>query len=303
MSPDRPKNSTGYERPGGLLAAIDRLEERFAEVEPGILAFVPEEGRFSRLRREADELLARYPETEERPPLCGVLLGVKDIFHVEGLPTRAGSRLPLEELAGPEAAVVASLKAAGALVVGKTVSTEFAYFAPGPTRNPHAPDHTPGGSSSGSAAAVAAGLCQLALGTQTIGSISRPAAFCGIVGYKPTHERISREGVIPLSPSLDHVGLLAPDVPGLAAPAELLCQDWRPGVKSSDRPVLGVPEGRYLERATPEGLATRCDQYRPWPISRRSRPATTSSWPPRPPRFTMTGSGVSASSTTRGPPS
>ena len=112
------------------------------------------------------------------------------------------------------------------MIFGKTVTTEFAYFSPGPTRNPHNPEHTPGGSSSGSAAAVAAGFCQLALGTQTIGSIIRPASFCGVVGVKPTYERISRAGVIPLSASLDHVGFFTPDVETAVHAAHVLYKDW-----------------------------------------------------------------------------
>ncbi len=141
-----------------------------------------------------------------RPPLFGIPIGIKDIFHVNGFSTHAGSRLPPKQLMGEEAKCVSDLKKAGALILGKTVTTEFAYFEPGPTMNPHNPNHTPGGSSSGSAAAVAAGLCPLALGSQTIGSIIRPASFCGVVGYKPSYDRISRDGVIPVSPSLDHIG-------------------------------------------------------------------------------------------------
>ena len=155
-----------------LLARIDELEERFNEREPVVRAFVPEEGRFARLRREAGALLERYSEPGTRPPLFGVLVGVKDIFRVDGFLTRAGSKLPPHLFQGREAESVTALKNAGALVLGKTVTTEFAYFAPGPTRNPHNPEHTPGGSSSGSAAAVSAGFCSLALGTQTIGSIT-----------------------------------------------------------------------------------------------------------------------------------
>ena len=131
------------------------------------------------------------------------------------------------------------------------MTTEFAYFAPGPTRNPVAPGRTPGGSSSGSAAAVAAGLAAAALGSQTIGSICRPAAFCGVVGFKPTYERVPRGGVIPLSPSLDHVGWLAADVELAGALAEALCDGWRAAVAAPARPVVGVPEGPYLERASP----------------------------------------------------
>jgi Asp-tRNA(Asn)/Glu-tRNA(Gln) amidotransferase A subunit family amidase len=223
----------------------DRLEALFAEREPEVLAFLPEEGRFDRLRREARSAPAG--------PLSGWTVGVKDIFHVDGFPTGGGSSLPPEVLAGPEASCVTALRQAGALILGKTVSTEFAYFAPGPTRNPHNPEHTPGGSSSGSAAAVAAGLCPLALGSQTIGSVIRPAAFCGVVGFKPSYDRISRHGVIPLAPSFDHVGFFTADVEAAERAAAVLLGDWQPAT-SGRRPRLGVPEGPYLERATGEGL-------------------------------------------------
>jgi Asp-tRNA(Asn)/Glu-tRNA(Gln) amidotransferase A subunit family amidase len=238
----------------GLHAYLDELEERFRAREPAVQAFVPEEGRFERLRQAADKLLRRYPNPLNRPPLFGVAIGVKDIFHVDGFPTRAGSRLPIKALTGQEAPSVTALRKAGALIVGKSVTTEFAYFCPGPTRNPHNLEHTPGGSSSGSAAAVAAGLCTLATGTQTIGSIIRPASFCGVVGYKPSYDRISRQGVIPLSPSLDHVGVFATDVAGAELVAGLLCMAWHLSVQEK-LPVLGVPEGRYLEKASAEAQA------------------------------------------------
>jgi len=236
------------------MSELDRLEALFAVREPEVRAFMPEERRFERLRREAAALAERWPDPARRPPLFGVFAGVKDIFHVDGFETRGGSRLPPAELAGPEAASVTALKAAGALIVGKTVSTEFAFFAPGPTRNPWNLEHTPGGSSSGSAAAVAAGLCPLALGTQTIGSLLRPAAFCGVVGFKPSYERISRDGVIPLAPSFDHIGFFTPDVAGAERAAAVLCQSWHPAAAAPRKPRLGVPEGPYLERAAGEGL-------------------------------------------------
>lgn len=238
----------------GIHAYLERLEEQLARQEPSIQAFVPEKGRFARLHREADALLAEHPRSDLRPSLFGVPLGIKDVFHVDGLPTRAGSRLPPEELRGPEGDVVAGLRRRGALILGKTVSTEFAYFAPGPTRNPQNPEHTPGGSSSGSAAAVAAGFCPLTIGTQTIGSVIRPAAFCGVVGFKPSEGRIPVEGLIPLAPSLDHVGYFTVDVTSASVAAMMLCQDWFPGVPRR-MPVLGIPEGPYLDHASEEGLA------------------------------------------------
>jgi Asp-tRNA(Asn)/Glu-tRNA(Gln) amidotransferase A subunit family amidase len=234
---------------------LAQVEALLIEHEPFILAFLPEEDRFQRLRREADELVLLYPDLIKRPLLFGALVGVKDIFHVEGFTTQAGSRLPSDLIQGAEAKSVTRLREAGALIFGKTVTTEFAYFSPGPTRNPHHPEHTPGGSSSGSAAAVAAGFCHLALGTQTIGSIIRPASFCGVVGLKPNYDRISREGVIPLSPSLDHVGFFVPDVESAIDAARVLYRDWDEPVQPLKRPRLGIPEGPYLQSVSPEGLA------------------------------------------------
>ncbi len=230
------------------------FEAQFKAENERIQAFLPEEGRFERLRHEAAELEKNFPVPGQRPALYGLTVGVKDIFHAGGFLTRAGSKLPVEEMAGPEADSVTRLKEAGALIVGKTVTTEFAYFGPGPTRNPHDPAHTPGGSSSGSAAAVAAGMCGLALGTQTIGSILRPASFCGVVGFKPSFGRISTAGVIPLSPSLDHVGFFSPNVSSAIEVAKVLCYNWQP-IEQGERPVLGVPAGPYLQRASKEGLA------------------------------------------------
>jgi Asp-tRNA(Asn)/Glu-tRNA(Gln) amidotransferase A subunit family amidase len=234
---------------------LAQIEARFVQHEPTILAFIPEEDRFTRLYDEAETLVLSYPDLMKRPLLFGALVGVKDIFHVEGFTTRAGSRLPSDLIQGPEAKSVTRVKEAGALIFGKTVTTEFAYFSPGPTRNPHNPEHTPGGSSSGSAAAVAAGFCHLALGTQTIGSIIRPASFCGVVGLKPNYDRISREGVNPLSPSLDHVGFFVPDVESAIDSARVLYRDWDEPTQPFKKPRLGIPDGPYLQSASPEGLA------------------------------------------------
>lgn len=236
---------------------LSQVEARFIAREPSILAFIPETDRFARLRKDADVLLSQYPDIVKRPPLYGMLVGVKDIFHVDGFVTQAGSKLPPEELQGSEASSVTRLKNKGALIMGKTVTTEFAYFTPGPTRNPHNLEHTPGGSSSGSAAAVAAGLCSLALGTQTIGSIIRPAAFCGVVGFKPTYDRIPRDGVIPLSPTLDHVGFFAPDVDMAKRVASVLIGNWRIGELEAvtRKPILGIPEGPYLSSASDYAIA------------------------------------------------
>ena len=239
-------------RSGHLLLPefLAQVEARFLEREPAVLACIPEEDRFTRLYEDADTLAIAYPDLIKRPSLFGALVGVKDIFHVEGFTTQAGSRLPSAVLQGQEAKSVTRLKEKGALIFGKTVTTEFAYFYPGPTRNPHNPEHTPGGSSSGSAAAVAAGFCHLALGTQTIGSIVRPAAFCGVVGLKPTYDRISRDGVIPLSPSLDHIGFFTRDIFTAKHVAAALYNDWDDSISVDRKPVLGIPEGPYVEAAS-----------------------------------------------------
>ena len=233
---------------------LARLEAYFDKKNEPVQAFLPEENRFDRLRQEAAALEAQYPDPSARPPLYGVPIGVKDIFHVNGFKTQAGSKLPADSLTGPEAESVTRLKQMGALVLGKTVTTEFAYFAPGATRNPHNLEHTPGGSSSGSAAAVAAHLCPLTLGTQTVGSVVRPASFCGVVGFKPTSGRISTAGVIPLSPTLDHVGVFTQDVAGAALVASILCADWQVVAPTDERPRLGIPTGPYLDRVGSDGL-------------------------------------------------
>jgi Asp-tRNA(Asn)/Glu-tRNA(Gln) amidotransferase A subunit family amidase len=233
---------------------LGKLKTRFDEREPQLKAFIPEQtDRFERLEREVISLESRFPDPDSRPALYGIPVGVKDIFHVEGFETRAGSRVPPEVLQGPEARSVSLLKTAGALVLGKTATTEFAFLAPAPTRNPHNLGHTPGGSSSGSAAAVAAGLCPLALGSQTGGSILRPASFCGVVGFKPSYGRISADGVIPLAFSIDHVGFFTTDVESAILVASILCTRWNQEPESS-RPVLGVPEGPYLNKASDEGM-------------------------------------------------
>ena len=149
-------------------------------------------------------------------PLHGVPVGVKDIFDTADMPTEYGSVLYAGRTPSRDAAAVAMLRAAGAVIIGKTVTTEFATQAPGKTRNPHDPERTPGGSSSGSAAAVAAGMVPLALGSQTNGSVIRPAAFCGVLGFKPTHGLIPRHGMFMLSRTLDQVGVFARTVHDLA---------------------------------------------------------------------------------------
>ncbi|MBT3307500.1 MAG: amidase [Alphaproteobacteria bacterium] len=155
-------------------------------------------------------------------PLHGIPVGIKDIFDTDDFPTENGTVISAGRLPDKDCTVVSLLKAAGAVIMGKTVTTELAVYAPGKTRNPHDPERTPGGSSSGSAAAVATGMVPLAVGTQTNGSIIRPASFCGVVGFKPTHGRISRAGILALSRILDHVGVFARSLEDAALIAECL---------------------------------------------------------------------------------
>lgn len=161
---------------------------------------------------------------EGRPtgPLHGVPVAIKDIIDTEDMPTEDGSALHAGRTPARDATVVAMLRAAGAVIFGKTVTTELATYAPGKTRNPHNPEHTPGGSSSGSAAAVAVGMVPLALGSQTNGSVIRPASYCGVYGFKPTHGLIPRTGVLRLSRTLDQLGFFARSVEDLALLGEQL---------------------------------------------------------------------------------
>ncbi len=227
------------------------LDEVFALLERKeqiLHTLIPEPDRELRLRKEAAQLLTKYPHPGMRPPLYGVLVGVKDIFNVDNMPTQAGSRIPPEAFLGEEAGLVSSLKQQGALILGKTVTTEFAYFNPGNTRNPLNPEHSPGGSSSGSAAAVAAGFCPVALGTQTIASIIRPASYCGIYGYKPSSGRLSTAGVFPFSQAADQVGYMCRHFDDLGFVAKQLIKDWR-GSTAEIAPKLGVILGDFLAQA------------------------------------------------------
>lgn len=172
--------------------------------------------------RQARERDAWRSEGKPIGPLHGIPIGIKDIIDTEDMPTEDGTVLHAGRTPDRDATVVALLRAAGAVIMGKTVTTECATYTPGKTRNPHNPDHTPGGSSSGSAAAVAAGMVPIALGSQTNGSLIRPAAFCGVYGFKPTYGLISRYGVLKLSRTLDQMGLFARTLDDIALGCEIL---------------------------------------------------------------------------------
>lgn len=205
-----------------------------------------------------------------RGPLHGIPIGIKDIVDVEGLPTLAGSSLRDNRAAEQNATVVQRLVDAGAVILGKTVTTEWASFDPSPTRNPWNVDRTPGGSSSGSAVAVALGMCIAAIGSQTGGSISRPASYCGVAGCKATHGRVSTAGVIPLSYHLDHVGPIARSVQDLAIVLSAIAgpdasDPWATTKEAGDlgtqmnqttSPRLGVLRGFFEEYADADARAS-----------------------------------------------
>ena len=230
-----------------LLARIDEREPRVQAWAWLDAAYALEEAR------RHDEATRGGPGFAHAP-LAGVPVGVKDIIDVQGMPTEDGTVLHAGRIAQADAALIARLRAAGGWPIGKTVTTELATYAPGKTRNPHDARHTPGGSSSGSAAAVAAGMVPLAIGTQTNGSVIRPASFCGVVGYKPTFGAIGRSGVLSQSPPLDQIGVFARTVEDAALLAETL---W------------GHDPGDAATRALPAP-----------PLSR-----VAASEPPHPPRF------------------
>lgn len=210
-------------------------------------------------------------------PLVGVAIGVKDVVDVAGLPTGCGSPRREGHRAERDAPVAAALKTSGAILLGKTVTTQFACFDPAETVNPWDAARTPGGSSSGSAAAVAAGMCPAAVGTQTGGSISRPAAYCGVVGWKPAHGAVSAEGVFPVSRRLDHVGCFTRSVVDVLPIREVLLTAGRDGaptfcevvariaavLEHAERPPeLVVPRNFFVSRCDAEaarGFEEACD--------------------------------------------
>lgn len=194
--------------------ARERIEACIARIEaqePDLRAFVCWDA--AQARTAAAEIDEHRPEA----PLAGLALGVKDIVNALPYPTECGSSIHRGRIPASDASAVAQLRAAGAAVMGKTVTTEFAFFSPGPTCNPHDHRRTPGGSSSGSAAAVAAGFIDAGLGSQTAASITRPASFCGVVGFKPSLGSYSLAGVGGLAPSFDTLGTLSRNVATMAS--------------------------------------------------------------------------------------
>ena len=259
-----------------IAQTLDRLDE----VNPLVRAILPDIRMRERLSSEAADIMDRWPSPDDRPPLYGAMVAVKDIFNVDRMPTRAGSAVPPESFSGREAEVVARLRDAGALILGKAVTTEFAFFASGATANPHNRDHTPGGSSSGSAAAIAAGIAPLALGSQTVGSVIRPASFCGVVGFKPSYDRIPTGGTLYYSPSVDTIGYFTSSVADAILVASSVLLGWREGEDAeAASPRIGIP---------PEHSSTRPVPKCTTPSSRRRQSSTTPESPSSPRRPSTT---------------
>lgn len=245
-------------RPGQLdpLELVEYCLERIERFEPQLHAWVVVDADGA--RRAAKRLSEWSQRGEPSLPLHGIPLGVKDIFDVAGMPTKAGSPLREQHVAKTDAPVVARLREAGAIILGKTVTTEFACFDPSPTRNPWNLAHTPGGSSSGSAAAVSAQMCMAALGSQTGGSITRPATYCGVAGLKPTFGAISLNGILPLSRHLDHAGIIARDANDLEA-VYCAVSGWNQPPTTDEPPKLRLIHDYFFEQADRLLLAATSD--------------------------------------------
>ena len=226
-------------------ACIGRIDEKEDEVH----AWVHLDYDFA--RKQAEQADAIRASGAPCGPLHGIPVGIKDIFDTDDYPTENGTILDAGRKPDEDCAAVARLKAAGCIIMGKTVTTELAVYSPGKTTNPHDMNRTPGGSSSGSAAAVACGMVPLAIGSQTNGSVIRPASFCGVVGFKPTHGSISRAGALRLSRNLDHVGVFARSIEDAALIADCLIghdpKDPDTQIKSSSQLSVTTAEEPPLE--------------------------------------------------------
>ena len=226
---------------------LESVLKRINDIEPALEAWVTMDEE--RAMSDAEALTREAEEGSLRGSVHGIPVGVKDIYFTKGLRTTMGSSIYADYIPEYDAETVAILREAGALIPGKTETTEFAAYDPALTRNPWNTEHTPGGSSSGSAAAVSSGMCPTALGSQTGGSVVRPASFCGVVGLKPTYDLISRRGVFPLSWSLDHVGFFTRTVDDATIMLNVLSGvEHRPKL-DPDPPRLGLLSGYYEETA------------------------------------------------------
>ncbi len=224
----------------GLGECVEAFMARIAEREPEVRAWAFHDPEHVRRQLEAREFERRLGRP--KGPLFGLPVGLKDIFDTEDMPTEYGTPLHVGRRPTADSWVARRLRAAGAILMGKTVTTEMACMTPGPTRNPLDLSRTPGGSSQGSAAAVADRMVPLAVGTQTAGSVIRPASFCGIYGFKPSHGLIPRSGCLMQSELLDHVGVFARSINDLAFFAEVLVGDDRGDPATRPRAALRLPE-------------------------------------------------------------
>ena len=233
------------------VALVRRYIGRIAEADPQVQCWREVDGE--RALAAAEEREREAAAGRVRGPLHGVPIAIKDIIDVEGLPTRANSR---SRAAAPparsDAELVLALKARGAVILGKVHTTEFAFFDPSPARNPHNLAHTPGGSSSGSAAAVAAGMAPAAVGTQTVASVNRPAAYCGIAAYKPSTRSLSTFGITPLGPSYDTPGFFGFSVDDAIFVYEAVAPNFLAMTRPAARPVVCIPEDPHIDDATAE---------------------------------------------------
>lgn len=256
----RQKTITPVEVAQAFLSRMDALE--------------PELDAWVRVDREtvladAQQRQAELDSGAATGPLHGVPIGIKDIYNIAGIPTTCGSKVYADFIPDETAVTIDLLEEAGAVVLGKTVTTEFACMDPSHAKNPWNPAHTPGGSSSGSAASVAARMCPIAMGSQTVGSVLRPASYNGIVGLKPTYGRVSRRGVVPVSWSLDTVGWMGRSVEDMAlllqvmagpdeldpVASRLLAGDYLSGLESASPPRIGLITSFFMEESDQETQA------------------------------------------------
>jgi Asp-tRNA(Asn)/Glu-tRNA(Gln) amidotransferase A subunit family amidase len=238
----------------GLAQLYARLLERIAAFDSLLRVFEGGAPDMAQVLEECARVAERWPNPGRRPLLFGLPVGVKAIIRMAGKQIRCGSLLPADLFAGEEAALTGRLREAGAILLGHTVSTEFAYAEPGPTCNPHHCGHTPGGSSSGSAAGVAAGFFSIGIGTQTVASIIRPASYCGVTGFKPSYERLPMDGIIPFSRSVDHPGFFGVSPHEIVPVMAALDPQWRQAALPRTL-RLALPTGPYLDCVQPQGAS------------------------------------------------
>ena len=250
--PGRVRDLAAGIRSGALspISLVQKCLDRIEEVDGIVEAWRVVDG--DRALAIAAEREAEAKAGRIRGPLHGIPVAIKDIIDVEGLPTRCGSRSREKSPpASADAEIVLALRTAGAIPLGKVHTTEFAFFDPSPARNPHNIEHTPGGSSSGSAAAVAAGQVPISIGTQTVASVNRPAAYCGIAAFKPSTRAISGFGIAPLAPGYDTAGTFGWSVDDAVSCFEAIAPAFLRSAPKMDRPLsIMLPEDVLIADAS-----------------------------------------------------